>query len=191
MSKLFNKVLILLLLTLTLLACGEATTTTAPIPTPITVATSMQTAKATAAKTTTVATKNEPELTAVLSEKAVVRTFTDQQGHTIRLLYGRGTGHSGDYGWAHILAKHINGVWYDGGTITTFPKALGTKTPAEVINLIDKSLQDKNPDSQSGGRRSYVYFVPGTKNDVFTVVGADGTIITAYPVPHGSKDEDS
>jgi hypothetical protein len=195
MPKLLTKVLILLLLLLTLAACGEPTNTPVPVPTATIAATTTPTAKtttATTAKTTaTVATKTEPDLTAVLPEKAVVRTFTDLEGRTIRLLYGRGAGHGGDYGWAHILGKHVNGIWYDGGTITTFPKAVGAKTPAEVISLIDKSLEDKTPDSQSGGRRSYVYFVPGTKNDVFTVVGSDGTIITSYPVPHGSKDLDS
>jgi|GEM_PF-2404342 len=191
MSKQFTKVLILLLLTFSLVACGEPTNTPTPVPTPTVVVTTNQTAKTTAAKTTMVATKNEPDLTAVFPEKTVIRTFTDQEGHTIRLFYGRGTGHNGDYGWAHILGKHVNGIWYDGGTITTYPKAVGAKTPAEVISLIDKSLQDKTPDSQAGGRKTYVYFVPNTKNDVFTVVGSDGTIITAYPVPHGSKDENS
>ncbi len=193
MLKLFAKVLILLLLIITLVACGEPTNTPVPIPTATIAATAIQAAKTTSAvnKTATVATKNEPDLTAVLPEKAVVRTFTDLEGRTIRLLYGRGAGHGGDYGWAHILGKHVNGIWYDGGTITTFPKAVGAKTPVEVINLINKSLEDKSPDSQSGGRRSYVYFVPGTKIDVFTVVGSDGTIITSYPVPHGSKDLDS
>ncbi len=119
----------------------------------------------------------------------VVRTFTDGQKRPIRLTYGRGSGHGGDYGWAHILGKHVNGIWYDGGTITTFPQALGAKTPEAVVDLIGKSLQDSSPNDSGGGRRSYVYAVPGTNRDVFTVVGNDGTIITSYPVPHGSKDE--
>ncbi|NWJ98326.1 MAG: hypothetical protein HXX20_21445 [Chloroflexi bacterium] len=128
------------------------------------------------------------DLTAVRSEREIVRSFTDAQGRSIKLTYGRGTGHGGDYGWAHILGKHINGIWYDGGILTTFPQAVGAKTPAVVVDLIGKSLQDKNPDNQSGGRRTYIYAVPGTNQDVFTVVGSDGTIITSYPVSHGSKD---
>jgi hypothetical protein len=134
---------------------------------------------------------DRPSLTDELPERTVVRTFTDVEGRQVRLTYGRGTGHGGDYGWAHIYGKHVKGIWYDGGTITTYPKALGTKTPDEVVELIGKSIQDKKPDDAGNGRRTYVYAVPGTNRDVFTVVGDDGTIITAYPVAHGSKDEDS
>lgn len=196
-----------------MVACGDPTATSTAIPVPPTVTSAPATTRAaaqttrttvpattraaqttqgsSARATTAVPYQADNELTAVRPEKAVVKTFTDDEGRTIKLVYGRGTGHGGDYGWAHILGKHINGIWYDGGTITTYPKALGTKSAMEVVNLIGKSLEDKNPDNAGGGRRSYVYAVPNTRYDVFTVVGNDGTIITAYPVTHGSKDEDS
>lgn len=109
----------------------------------------------------------------------------------MRLIYGRGEGRRGDYGWAHIYGKHVQGIWFDGGTITTFPRSVGTKTPEEVLELISKSIQDRRPDDEPNSRRSYVYQVPNTSRDVFTVVGNDGTIITAYPVARGSKDEDA
>ncbi len=204
--------LILAELALVLAGCGNPTPSETPVPIPTATAIRVaatptqppgpspakQTTVAAAARTTERATtvaatvaQGEADLTAVKPERAVVRSFTDAQGRAIKLTYGRGSGHGGDYGWAHILGKHINGIWYDGGTITTFPKAVGAKTPAEVVDLIGRSLQDKKPDDQSGGRRGYVYVVAGTNSDVFTVTGNDGTIITSYPVKHGSKDEDA
>ncbi len=185
-------------LSIFLTACGEPTAIPLPIAPPV--ATAAPAAKTTAAptlaatiapKATAAAILDEPALTEKLSERTVVRSFTDAQGRSVKLLYGRGNGRGGDYGWAHIYGKHVQGIWYDGGTITTFPKALGTKTPDDVVGLLGKSLQDKKPDDAGNGRRSYVYFVPNTNRDVFTVVGNDGTIITSYPVAHGSKDEDS
>lgn len=144
---------------------------------------------ATAAAATT--TSDEPSLTEKYPEKTIIRNFSDSQGRKVKLVYGRGTGHNGDYGWAHIYGKHTLGVWYDGGTISTFPLDAGTKTPQDVVNLIQKSLTDKQPDSEANDRRSYSYPIPGRNKDVFTVVGSDGTIITAYPVNHGSKDSDN
>jgi hypothetical protein len=199
-----------LLVIFLLVACGDPTVTatfspaTSTTPSASNFTTTPPTVAATTARpntttasrpnataTRTVATGEETELARDLSERAVIRTFTDVQGRTVRLTFGRGNGRSGDYGWAHIRGKHIYGIWYDGGTITTFPKALGTKTLSEVVALIEKSVKDKNPDEQNNGRRGYVYQVPGTNRDVFTVVGGDGTIITSYPVPRGSKDEDA
>jgi hypothetical protein len=193
-----------------LAACGDAnpTATLAPVATSVPTATTKPVVDATVTRTTAAtpttprsatvtatseasATSTGPSLTEKLPERTVIRTFTDAQNRTIKLIYGRGTGHGGDYGWGHIYGKHVQGIWYDGGTITTFPKALGAKTPEQVVDLIGKSLQDKKPDDAGNGRRSYVYAVPGTNRDVFTVVGNDGTIITSYPVAHGSKDEDS
>lgn len=142
--------------------------------------------------TPTAAVASDPQLTEKLPERTVIRTFTDRQGRAVKLTYGRGNGRSGDYGWAHIYGKHVMGIWYDGGIITTFPKTVGTKTPDDVVALVSKSItEDRNPDEQGDNRRSYVYPVPGTDRDVFTVVGSDGTIITSYPVKHGSKDEDN
>ncbi len=187
-------------LALLLSACGDKPTSTAVVlpPTTAPVTTVAATTAASAARpttalarTATVAVAAEPSLTQTLPERSVVRTFSDVEGRQVKLTYGRGAGRGGDYGWAHIYGKHVNGIWYDGGTITTFPKALSTKSPEQVVELIGKSIQDKKPDDAGNGRRSYVYAVPNTNKDVFTVVGNDGTIITSYPVPHGSKDEDS
>jgi hypothetical protein len=179
-------------LVLLLAACGkteEATPTAAPVVTTVASNVRTTTTTRTSNNNTTVATAGgSSDLTAVRAEKDVVRTFTDAQGRTIKLVYGRGTGHQSDYGWAHIMGKHLNGIWYDGGTLTTFPQAVGAKTPQAVLDLVAKSLQDPNPDNQGNGRRGYNYAVPGTNKDIFTVVGSDGTIITSYPVPHGSKD---
>jgi hypothetical protein len=145
-----------------------------------------KTAPATA---TTAATTGEPSLTEKYPEKTVIRSFNDSQGRKVKLVYGRGTGHGSDYGWAHIYGKHINGIWYDGGTISTFPLDAGTKTPQDVVNLIQKSLADPQPDKEANDRLSYSYPIPGRNKDVFTVVGNDGTIITSYPVNHGSKED--
>lgn len=133
----------------------------------------------------------EPGLTNQYPEKTLIRSFSDINGRKVKLTYGRGSGHGGDYGWAHIYGKHVNGIWYDGGTISTFPLDAGTKTPQEVINLIQKSLTDPKPDNEANDRLSYSYPIPGRNKDVFTVVGNDGTIITSYPVNHGSKNIDN
>jgi hypothetical protein len=211
--------LLILLLTVLLTACGETPTAT-PQPAPpatSTVIAAATTARATTAAperttsaasttrspttraasattraATTAAVADAPSLTEKLPERTVIRTFTDMDGRSVKLTYGRGNGGRGDYGWAHIYGKHVEGIWYDGGTITTFPQKLGTKTPAEVLELVRKSVeQDNNPDNQDNNRRGYVYQVPNTSQDVFTVVGSDGTIITSYPVRRGSKDEDA
>jgi hypothetical protein len=202
-AKAFAGVLVLLLAIL-LTACGDPATipTLTLVPAPTVAATvsparptnTLQAARASGVATTasaTAAVADGPSLTATFPEKTVIRTFKDAEGRTIRLVYGRGTGHNGDYGWAHIYGKHTQGIWYDGGTITTFPKTVGAKSPEQVVDFIGKSLQDKNPDNAGNGRRSYVYAVPNTSWDIFTVVGSDGTIITSYPVRHGTKDEDS
>ena len=196
--------ILVLLLAILLTACGDpATIPTLPlVPAPTdaaTVSTARTTTAASSNRTTgatttaraTAAVADGPSLTATFPEKTVIRTFKDAEGRTVRLIYGRGTGHNGDYGWAHIYGKHTQGIWYDGGTITTFPKTVGAKSPEQVVDFIGKSLQDKNPDNAGNGRRSYVYAVPNTSWDVFTVVGSDGTIITSYPVKHGTKDADS
>jgi len=148
---------------------------------------------ATGTKTSTVSTSatDLPSLTEKFSEKTVIRNFSDSQGRKVKLVYGRGTGHNGDYGWAHIYGKHFKGIWYDGGTISTFPQDAGAKTPQDVVDLIQKSLTDRQPDSEANDRLSYSYQIPGRNKDVFTVVGNDGTIITSYPVNHGSKDADN
>ena len=201
MRKKLTRSLVLVILTLTLVACGNPTATALPLPVsqPTQVAQSSRVAQT---QTTQAATSGRPnptatlaqaksDLTTVKGEREIVKTFTDAQSRSIKLTYGRGSGHNGDFGWAHILGKHVNRIWYDGGTITTFPQAVGTRTPEEVVDLIGRSLQDKKPDDQGGGRRTYSYEVPKTNKDVFTVVGSDGTIITSYPVAHGSKDEDA
>lgn len=194
-----------LLLALLLVGCGSATVTTGDPPTdtarpkPSSERPDPTQASATRAptggnQTPAVAGNNTaagPSLTDQLGERTVVRSFQDAQGRAIKLIYGRGTGHNSDYGWAHIYGKHFKGIWYDGGTITTFQQAANATTPEAVVDLIGKSLQDKNPDDAGNGRRSYSYLVPGTNKDIFTVVGSDGTIITSYPVPHGSKDQDA
>ena len=105
---------------------------------------------------------------------------TTSQGHTDYLYYGRGSGHSGDFGWAHIKGKHINGIWYDGGIITTYPQAFGTTSDIQVLSLINKTLQDAHP-KPSGDRTEFRYKPSGSRYDVLAVVGSDGTIITAYP----------
>ncbi|NWJ48475.1 MAG: hypothetical protein HXX08_21675 [Chloroflexi bacterium] len=206
MIKSYFRVAVFLLLAMLLVSCGDPTATLVPTvaattkaveKTAVTTTAIQPTQKPasngratpTVAERTNLAAEDTTDLAKPLPERSVVRTFTDAQGRTVRLTYGRGVGHSGDYGWAHIVGKHVQSIWYDGGTITTFPKALGTRSLADVLDLIGKSLQDKAPDDQGNGRRSYVYQVPGTNSDVFTVVGSDGTIITAYPVPRGSKDE--
>ncbi len=142
-------------------------------------------------KTVTAAAGIEPSLTTQYPEKTLIRSFSDINGRKVKLTYGRGSGHGGDYGWAHIYGKHVNGIWYDGGTISTFPLDAGTKTPQEVVNLIQKSLTDQKPDNEANDRLSYSYPIPGRNKDIFTVVGNDGTIITSYPVNHGSKNSNN
>ena len=110
----------------------------------------------------------------------VVCTFHDSRGKNAYLYYGRGTGHSGDYGWAHIKGKHIDGIWYDGGIVTTYPTAFGTTSDVQVLSLINKALQDPQP-KPSGDRFEFRYKPNGSRYNVLAVVGSDGTIITAYP----------
>lgn len=112
--------------------------------------------------------------------QTLIRTFEDGEGNEIKLLLGKGTGHKGDWGWAHIVDKHMRGHWLDGGIITTFPNAVGAKTEADVQALIGKTLQQRP--SQDRGRFLYRYPVPGTSYRILVVVGNDHeTIITAYP----------
>lgn len=112
--------------------------------------------------------------------QTLVRTFEDGEGNEIKLLLGKGTGHKGDWGWAHIVDKHIHGHWLDGGIITTFPNAVGAKTEADVQALIEKTLQQRP--TEDHGRFLYRYPVPGTSYRILVVVGNDHeTIITAYP----------
>ena len=195
---------LLLLLTVFLAACGDSPTYS---PEEMTVqarpsiegprsfptATAAPTIAATLAGTrgTTASATGLPSLTEKYPEKTVIRNFNDSQGRKVKLIYGRGTGHNGDYGWAHIYGKHFKGIWYDGGTISTFPQDAGAKTPQDVVDLIQKSLTDRKPDPEANDRLSYSYPIPGRNKDIFTVVGNDGTIITSYPVNHGSKDSDN
>ncbi|MBI3966001.1 MAG: hypothetical protein HY329_10240, partial [Chloroflexi bacterium] len=172
-------------------ASPAAAPTVAPPPAAVTPAQSSAPNTGSAATSATPRPTQGGDLRATRAEKDVVRTFVDAQGRQIKLLYGRGRGRKGDYGWAHILGKHVDGVWHDGGTATTFPQAVGAKTPEAALGLLEKSVHDPKPDDLGGGRRGYVYAVANTNRDVFTVVGNDGTIITSYPVRHGSKDEDS
>lgn len=114
------------------------------------------------------------------SPRAIVRTFTDAGGRTITLYYGRAVGRRGDWGWAHILGKHLRGEWYDGGPVTTF-KEVAVTTPEEVQDLIDRTLlQDARPDAAAGGRREYRLPL-SARHEMLVVVGNDGAIITAYP----------
>ncbi|MDB5078249.1 MAG: hypothetical protein JWP00_173 [Chloroflexi bacterium] len=171
-------------------ACGDLTATGPNEAARTTIEGPRRTATAVVAATTAVSV-SEPSLTAEYPEKTLIRSFTDLSGRKIKLVYGRGNGRGGDYGWAHIYGKHVKGIWYDGGTISTFPQDAGTKTPHEVVNLIEKSLGDPKPDKTGNDRLSYSYQIPGRNKDVFTVVGNDGTIITSYPVNHGSKNIDN
>jgi hypothetical protein len=109
--------------------------------------------------------------------RTVVRTYSDGQGRTVYLRLGKGTGHRGDWGWLHIKTKHIEGIWKDGGVVTTFPQAFGTRSDAQVQELIGKALTTL-PRPQ--GSRS-LYRWRGGGWSVLVVVGADGTIITSYP----------
>ncbi len=190
------------LLMVLLAACGskdqpqaqDVPTATVSVPVKTTQAVLANPTTVAANRTTTAAVAGAsagPDLTGEFSERTVIRTFTDAQGRPIKLLYGRGTGHNSDYGWAHIYGKHFKGIWYDGGTLTTFPKAVGATTPDEVIALLGKSLSDPKPDDGGNGKRTYSYEVPNTGKDIFTVVGSDGTVITSYPVQHGSKNVDA
>lgn len=111
--------------------------------------------------------------------RALVRTYVDGQGQTIRLLQGRGEGGGGDWGWLHIKGKHVDGQWSGGGPVTTFPAALGATSDEAVQDLIGQALQ-QSPELERG-RSLYHYAVPGTPYEVLVVVGNDGTIITAYP----------
>jgi hypothetical protein len=172
-------------------AASTAGATKAATKAPTVGAASPQPATGTRTATVAASATDLPSLTDKYPEKTVIRNFSDSQGRKVKLVYGRGSGHNGDYGWAHIYGKHFKGIWYDGGTISTFPQDAGAKTPQDVVDLIQKSLTDQKPDSEANDRLSYSYPIPGRNKDVFTVVGNDGTIITSYPVNHGSKDADN
>lgn len=112
--------------------------------------------------------------------KTLVRTFANGQGRTVNLYQGRGTGHRGDWGWAHIVDKHIRGHWLDGGIVTTFPEVFGTTSEVQVQDLIGTALAQGRFRNQRG-RDIYQYRPPGRRGSVKVVLGSDGTIITAYP----------
>jgi hypothetical protein len=115
------------------------------------------------------------------SPYTLVRTYTDANKREIKLFYGRGVGRSGDWGWAHIVGKHLKGEWADGGPITTFD-VIGVTTPEAVQEIIGRAItEDRDPNSAARGRREYRLPVPNTRYEVLTVVGSDGAIITAYP----------
>ena len=109
----------------------------------------------------------------------VVRTYRDD-GRTIALVQGRGDDRSGDYGWAHIRDKHLYGIWSGGGLVTTFPE-IGVCDESSVQEIVGRALRDGRRRAESGGRAAYTWPAPGTRYDVLVIVGADGTIITAYP----------
>ncbi|MCC6628433.1 MAG: hypothetical protein IT340_13670 [Chloroflexi bacterium] len=127
-----------------------------------------------------------PTASAVASSPyTVVRTFTDAQGRTVTLYHGRGLGTRGDWGWAHIIGKHLYGEWRDGGPLTTFD-VVGVTTEAGVQDLIGRALaEDRRPDDSARGRREYRLPVANSRYELLTVVGSDGAIITAYPDPVG------
>jgi hypothetical protein len=115
------------------------------------------------------------------SPYTVVRTYTDAQGRPITLYLGRGLGTSGDWGWAHIIGKHLYGEWRAGGPLTTFD-VVGVTTEAGVQDIIGRTLaEDGRPDDSARGRREYRLPIPNTRYEMLTVVGSDGAIITAYP----------
>jgi hypothetical protein len=164
----FSRILARLLLTgLLLIGCAGVQARLEPSPVPSIEATSVRTTPA----GTTLAPRDP---------QTVVRTFTDADGRTITLYYGRGLGRRGDWGWAHIINKHLYGEWSDGGPVTTFD-VIGLASPEEVQNLIGRTLrQDARPDPSSNGRREYRLPVDNGY-EMLVVVGSDGAIITAYP----------
>ncbi|NDD30326.1 MAG: hypothetical protein EB084_18870 [Proteobacteria bacterium] len=109
----------------------------------------------------------------------VIRTYADGRGQTVLLYAGRGTGHRGDWGWLHIKGKHIDGIWYDGGRVTTFGQALGMRDDVQVQECIGTAL--RQTPVYDRGRRQYRWRPAGASYQVLVVVGADGSIITAYP----------
>ena len=113
------------------------------------------------------------------ASSAAVRVYTDGQGRQIVLCQGRGNGHRGDWGWLHIKGKHINGVWYDGGRVTTFPEAFGTRSDGQVQSLIGSALM-QSP-TLDHGRRQYRWRPSGCRYQVLVVVSSDNQIITSYP----------
>ena len=115
-----------------------------------------------------------------LEPRTVIRVFSDARQRSITLYYGRGLGRSGDWGWAHILGKHLYGEWRDGGPITTFD-VIGVTTAEGVVEAIQRSLQDPDPETSDAGRRLYRAPAGGDRYEILTVVGGDGAIITAYP----------
>lgn len=113
------------------------------------------------------------------SPRSVVAVFNDTKGRPITLFYGRAVGRRGDWGWSHIIGKHLKGEWFDGGPITNF-SVIGVTTPDQVQEIIKRSLQDTQPDPSSNGRSEYRLRID-ERYEMLTVVGSDGAIITAYP----------
>jgi hypothetical protein len=119
---------------------------------------------------------------ASITADTVIRTFVDGQGLTISLPYGRAAACTGDFGWAHIVDKHVLGNWPCPGILTTFPDLVGAATEESVQALIYMALQE--PPVPSGNRFLYRWPVPGTPYPIDVVVTspADGsTIITSFP----------
>jgi hypothetical protein len=154
-------------------------------PTPPTTRAATAGARATTAVTATAHAGALPLPTtpdAPLDPRTVIRTFADARGRAITLYYGRGAGRGGDWGWAHILGKHLYGEWRDGGPVTTF-SVVGITTPEGVLAAIGSSLRDPRPTDGNGGRREYRVLATTGRHELLTVVGSDGAIITAYPDP--------
>jgi hypothetical protein len=101
-----------------------------------------------------------------VSPYTVVRSYTDGRGRAVTLYHGRAVGLRGDWGWAHIVGKHLKGEWFDGGPITTF-SVIGVTTPEAVQEVIGRSLKELP--------------IPSSPYEVLTVVGSGGAVITAYP----------
>jgi hypothetical protein len=77
------------------------------------------------------------------------------------------------------------GNWNCGGTITTYPDAVGAATEESVQALIHMALQQP-PTQLSGSRLLYEWTAPGTTYPIQVYTGADAAwrptvIITAYP----------
>lgn len=160
----------------------------AKLPSPVSKSTSKPGAKQT--KSTTVPAQKPPKqqvstasATPKKAKQSHPQEFVDKQGRKAQLTEGRGTGHSGDYGLAHILGKHVLGIWHEGGPITTFGKELGVKNPNKIKKLVGESIEKGDSAGVQDNKRTYNYPVPGTKSNIYTVVSNDGKIITSFPKP--------
>jgi hypothetical protein len=114
-----------------------------------------------------------------ISPYTTVRTYMDARNRTITLYHGRAVGRRGDWGWAHIVGKHLYGQWADGGPVTTFD-IVGVTTPEGVQTMIGRVLKEGRTRDVANGRREYRLAV-NSRYEVLTVVGSDGAVITAYP----------